>query len=403
MTPEGQSGKRAQHRILLVEQNEDGTVGGSHRGLHHLATRLDRTRYEPTALFYEDNPYVERLRARHVNVHQWEGRRRTERSRMSTGSRLHRLRGLVDTVVHRIRFLASEEIDLVHLNNAASIGYDEWLPAAKLAGVPCVTHERGYGWPIDHPVKRFLVHHFDRVIAVSDYVRDRLLDSGFPTDRVVRIYNGIDAETFRAEATADPTETRRRLGATDEDCLAVMVGHLREWKGHAHVLRALAHLDASHRSRLRVVFVGEAGESEKDYLDDLHEMVDQEELGGSVSFLGARDDVPDLMNASDLVLHASVSAEPFGRVLLEGMALGKPVLAADIGGPREILTPECGMLADPRHPSEYAGHLVELMDDPRLRSQLGEQARERVDDFSVEKTIGQIESIYAALLSSATR
>jgi glycosyltransferase involved in cell wall biosynthesis len=120
-----------------------------------------------------------------------------------------------------------------------------------------------------------------------------------------------------------------------------------------------------------------------------------------VAFLGERSDVPDLTNAADLVLHAATKPEPFGLVLLEAMALGKPLVAANLGGPVEIVTPESGMLFDPGVPAELARILEQLVTDADLRRRLSDGALLRVQDFSLDQTVAGVQAVYAELLPGA--
>ena len=118
-----------------------------------------------------------------------------------------------------------------------------------------------------------------------------------------------------------------------------------------------------------------------------------------VLFLGSRQDVPDLVNAADLCLHASVMPEPFGLVLLEAMALGRTMIAARIGGPAEILTPDSGVLFDPTLPAELTAALSRLVADPAERARIGQAALRRVEEFSLERNVAGNVRVYRELLS----
>src|SRR3954469_2709290 len=122
------SNNRAAKRVLLVEINEDGTVGGSHQALFDLATHADRSAFEPIVLFYEENRFAEILRERGFEVHTWKSARDVERTRRySTGVRGQFNTGwsVLGAIRRRFRFLRDERVDLVHLNNSPCIGFSD--------------------------------------------------------------------------------------------------------------------------------------------------------------------------------------------------------------------------------------------------------------------------------------
>ncbi len=221
---------------------------------------------------------------------------------------------------------------------------------------------------------------------------------GHPRDRIVHIYDGIDAEALRARVRSPSSEVRRTLGVKDDGILVAMVGHLRPWKGQEVALDAIRLLRPDIRNRVRLVFVGGVGFGDEAQFEQLEQMVRAHRLADVVTFLGERADAPDIMQAADIVLHASTMPEPFGLVVVEGMALGRAVVASCLGGPSEIITPSTGLLFHPTRPEELAGHLTALAADPDLRRRLGEAGRVRAESFSVRANTTQVEELYCRLL-----
>jgi hypothetical protein len=132
------------HRILFVEANRDGTAGGSFQALYDIALNLDAARFEPVVLFYQQNAFIGRLRKAGVPVHVWEaGPVRAPSGPRRRRSLAVRVTSALGDILRRTRFIREEAIDLVHLNNSPAAGYDDWLPAARLARIPCITHARG--------------------------------------------------------------------------------------------------------------------------------------------------------------------------------------------------------------------------------------------------------------------
>lgn len=386
-------------RILMVEANEDGTAGGSHQSQFDLARSLDRSRYEPVALFYQQNRYADMLRALGIEVHVWEAERAQERPSPPPFRRVKQVSRWLGAIARRARFLRRARIDLVHLNNSPGVGYHDWLPAARLTGRPCIVHAQMYFAQPTRVLWSRLIQRFDRYIAISRTVADYLAEQrGIPRDRIVTVYHATDHEGLSAKVRRPPTEVRTELGLTNGTALVTMVGHLRAWKGQDVVLDALARLEPAVRSRLRVVFAGGPGPGAAPYIERLQQTVRREGLADCVTFLGERTDVIDLMNAAEIVLHASTIPEPFGIVVIEGMALGKPVVASCLGGPAEIITPGAGVLFDPKRPEELARALRDLLDDPARRQALGSAARKRVRAFGLRQNVEGVERVYDQLL-----
>jgi glycosyltransferase involved in cell wall biosynthesis/protein-tyrosine-phosphatase len=397
--------RRAPRRVLLVEINEDGTVGGSHRCLFDLVRKLDRHRYTPVVLFYESNPYVERLRALGIEVHGWDAKRRFERDGRPRGGVVPRLysRGRAGAAIfRRARFLRSQRIDLVHLNNSPCVGFSDWLPAARLLGTPCVAHARGAYVRPGSGLGRWLTRRYDRVIAISRHIAEDMTAAGIPPGRVRQIYDGIDLEEWDGSGRTEPERIRGSLGIAPSAVLIVMVSHLRWWKGQDVLLSALREMEPADRCRLHALIVGGSPESDAAYQERLLRSVAEAGLEDRVTFLGDRDDVPDLIHASDIVVHASTIPEPFGLVVLEGMAAGRAVVASRLGGPAEIVTPESGVLFDPARPAELAAVLGSLVDDPVHRRALGEGGRERVRAFDIHHNVAAIKRVYGELLRGGT-
>jgi glycosyltransferase involved in cell wall biosynthesis len=187
---------------------------------------------------------------------------------------------------------------------------------------------------------------------------------------------------------------RAVAGVPEDALLILLVGLLRSWKGQAVALRALDALSPDVRRRLRLWIVGEASKDEEAYVSELRRYTTQRGLASIVSFLGFRSDVPQLMGAADVVLHTSTVPEPFGLVVLEGLALGKPVIASRLGGPAEIIRHGEGLLFDPSRPDELAALLAELAASASLRQALAMKGRTRASEFDVRRTVEGVVAIW---------
>lgn len=381
-----------QRRVLLIEAAEDGTVGGSHRALADLAAVLPEHGYTPVVLSYTASRVTEEISSTGIEVYIW-------RPPIRSRSRPGRVLQFWSNFIACWRMLRRLRVEIVHLNNSLAVGYDDWLPASKVAGIPIVIHQRmDYRPSARRPLWRWAIRRFDRVIAISEHVHAGLRKLGLPESRLVRVYDGIDARRFVAKVQRSPSIVRDSLGVSATDTLVVMVGHLRPWKGQEVVLREVAQLPEQARRNLRLVIVGSAGLENAAFEQSLRALVATHDLGGIVSFLGERSDVPDLMNAADVVLHASTIPEPFGLVVLEGLALGKLVIASALGGPAEVLADGSGLLFDPAAPGELRAILERISAMESTGEAVLERARKRVEAFAIARVGAEVRSVYQSLV-----
>jgi glycosyltransferase involved in cell wall biosynthesis len=292
-------------------------------------------------------------------------------------------------------------IDLLHLNNSPTIGNDSWLPAARSLGIPCVVTSMGNATRPERFIHRWLVRQFDLYFAISRHVASTLRAQGVNPNRIELIYLGVDFNSLRSRVLRSRQEVRNELLVRDDQILAVMVGNIRAWKGQREVIAALRLLPEHVRTRLRVCFAGATARADADYEDELRAEVARGGLEECVSFLGSRTDVPELLGAADIAVHASISPEPFGLVVPEAMGLGCAVIAASAGGPVEVIVPGTGMLCDPTHPEEYARALEQLVQDDSLRKALAAAAPARAALFSIERNIEGTSRAYRKVLEAS--
>src|SRR5207249_4242950 len=397
-------------RILLVEHSETGLVGGSLTGLLHLVRALDRSAYTSTLLLYEQKPLDGALAGTgcRVLVLPASGLGRRVPVRGTLDDRAGRLvqlrrqagaiRRFVQQVVPRARalvpLLRAERPDIVHLGNSIKANLDG-VVAARWAHVPVLAHEKGlvgYG-----PLERFWARGIDSCVCMTDAVRRHLVSQGVRPRRLTVVHDGLDLTRFRP--ARDPATVRTELGLGADQPAIGMAVNIQPWKGQDVTLRAVAAL-AEEFPDLVCVLAGGVVRGAEPFAAALDEFVRARGLAGRVRFLGARSDVPDLLSALDVVVHASVLPEPFGRILIEAMALGKPVVASNAGGVPEIVVDgRTGVLVPPRDHGALAHALGTLLRDPARRARMGAEARARVrEHFSVERFARAMQGIYAEML-----
>jgi glycosyltransferase involved in cell wall biosynthesis len=177
-----------------------------------------------------------------------------------------------------------------------------------------------------------------------------------------------------------------------------MVGRLAPWKGQDLFLQAFA--AAFPDGKERAVLVGSAMFGETEYEASLLDLARQLDIDDRVEFRGFVPDVTAQLAEFDVLVHASRSAEPFGQVVVEGMAAGLPVIAANSGGPAEIVEHGVdGLLFAANEADELTAALVLLRSDPGLRQRLGEAGKRRAQDFVPYRAARPVVQVYRECLT----
>jgi glycosyltransferase involved in cell wall biosynthesis len=236
------------------------------------------------------------------------------------------------------------------------------------------------------------------VLANSQFTARSVLAAA-PDARVEVVYPAIDLARFDP-ARIDRAVARARLRAGSDRALLGVVAQLTPWKGQHTAIEALKRLlDAGIQAQLLLIgsakFVARSTRFDNDaYVARLRELTARLGLEDRVSFLGERDDIPELVRALDLLLLPS-DAEPFGRALLEAMALEVPVLATNVGGTCELVRDgRDGYLLPPDEPQAWAHAAREILESPERAREMGRSGRTRIAEaFGVDV---QAEAVRAA-------
>ena len=382
------------HRLRVVFVDHVARLSGGELALLRLLDALDPsdaldgevdTTIAAHVITFEDGPLLPALGAAGVTTEIVAmPARTTELSRDRVRRRLP-FAAVFDTtaqVVRLTRRFRRLQPDVVHANSLKSCLMAG--VAARLARVPCVWHVRDIVMPESYGhVATRLVRGLARrvptvVLANSEATLAALrLPTGRGPERLV-VPDPLPDSFFTAPPTA---RDEQRDDLRDGDELVVgIVGRLAPWKGQHVFLDAFATAFPDGGARARVV--GDALFGEDDYRASLHEQAARLGIADRVEFRGFRHDVQAELAELDVLVHATVTAEPFGQVIVEGMAAGLPVVATDTGGPAEILTNGVdGLLVPPGSTTTLAAVLSRLADDPGLRRTLGRRAREHAERY----------------------
>ena len=416
------------HRIAYVDLAP--AVGGSVISLYHLVKGLDRARFEPYVILSSTNDYASRFRDLGISVMtlaQDSGSascdadvpqaRRDASSKLRGSSLAARLRrsAIGQRLVHLVGFywrtwpelrrtaqelseyIATCRPDLVHLNDVVCVSR-AGIMAAKGLGVPAICHLRAMAWRTHYD--RWLSKSLSGYICISQAVERHQRSLGGRTSPSWVVHNGLDLQEF--SALPDTTSLRRELADLDlapDDQVVGSVGRLVEWKGHHIFLRALARV-APHHPRLRALVVGSPEAHSADYARHLRTLAHELGLTDIVTFTGFRHDIPRVLGAMDIMVHASVSPEPFGRVLIEAMAAGAMVIGTRAGAVPEIVDEGVtGMLVSPGDVSAMAAAMAYSLDHPDQRAAWQDAAKTCVvERFGADRYVQGVERVYEELL-----
>ncbi len=399
-------------KILYVDLSPGW--GGSLVSLERLLPRLDRPAFEPTLLLAGRNPGRARFEAHGIPVltvptFVVEAARSSLLVRYVKGTpaggqlRTGRLwawaRGMRDTLTRTLpltwrlyRVLRASRPDLVHVNDAIFVNRPA-IAAAWLAGIPAVCHVRSLGrlsaW--DRRWARTLAG----CICISQWVAADLAGQGITVPRSRVIYDGLDLATYAD--LPDRATARRTLRLPQEVPVVAVLGRLVPWKGQDLFLRAMRRV-ADALPGVVGVIAGEPESFSLEFGPALRGLAAELGLAETVRFTGFVRDPRILLAATDLLAHTSVSAEPFGLVMLEAMAAGRPVVAtAEGGGPEIVADGVTGYLYRPRDVAALTEAILKVLTDPAA-SRMAAAGQARVAEmFSLEQFVAGMTQFYREL------
>jgi len=309
---------------------------------------------------------------------------------------VHLLRWLPAQAAWVYRLIKQEHPDLVHLNDSPSL-HRAGLIACWLARQMVVCHVRSMAevTPMDRLLSRY-VHTF---VFISQAVADDQHAKGLRERSGRVIYNGIDIGRFATSPDIRLAE-RSRLGFAPHHIVVGVVARLVPWKGQREFLQAFSRA-AAVEPQVMAVLVGSAEAAQADYVAELRQLTANLRITDRVRFLGYHHDMPRLMAALDMLVHVPQEPEPFGRVVVEAMASGVPVIAGRTGGLPEIIEEgKSGILV---HPSDYdtlALAILHLARDPDRAASLRRAGQERAKFFSLERHVAAVEEVYRTVLGA---
>ena len=297
-----------------------------------------------------------------------------------------------------VRFLKAKNIHIINANTfnaAVAISL-----ASKLCRIPLVWTCHGW-WPYGKMSGTFVNVLIDKVIAVSGFVKDKLLQEGYvKPSKIIQVPLGIDLSKYSNVKSGEAVKREFRL--TKNIPLVGMIGRFQKIKGHHIFVKMAAEIIKTHPN-VHFMIVGSevfGNASESDYGREIHDLIKKNGLDEKIILAGFRQDIPQILKALDVLVVPS-EIETFGMVVLEAMAVGVPVVSCAKGGPSEIIkNGENGFSIDEQDPAKLSEKVKYLIDNPDIKKEIGSAGKRTVErNYRIENQVAKTEAIYKKLLN----
>jgi glycosyltransferase involved in cell wall biosynthesis len=374
--------------ILFVTSSPGHVFGGGKQAFYNLISRLDRRRFNPLVATAPTGRYAEMLRAVGVRL-----------IPLAMNNRFD-LR-----IPYRLaRIVREHAVTIIHSHGGGRADFFIHL-TSKLVNVPVkITTVANLveRWFDVNPIQLYVYKKiqsktektFDHFICVSDYLADHLIrQHGLDRTKINTIYNGVDLDYF--EGTPDYPKIKNEFLQKGERILIGAVGRLVAEKGLKYLLTSMPKV-LKRFSEARLLLVGDGA-----LRTDLERIAIDLDLTGKVTFVGFRSDIKEILSSLDILVLPSL-LEGFPMIILEAMAMAKPIVASDIPGIREqIIDGKNGILVPIKDPNAMAAAIINILADRKVAENIGLAARKTVDEkFSIERMVAETESLYLSLLKA---
>ncbi len=400
--------------VVFLEASAGSVIGGSLTGMIELLRGLDRSRVSPLVVLYEHKPAVADLVGPGVPIRVFDKRRLPKEHGLEASSSYAKakrigavsalLRNLRESLtfifetvpagVRLARLLRESAPDLVYVCNGFR-GNADAIVAAWLLGVPCVVHSKGFDK--FSFIDRVLSRRVALCISMTKAIEVHCREGGMKPEAYAVVYDGLDLSAFKPRR--DAADVRRELGTAPDAEVVGVVGNIQAWKGQRVLVDALDLL-RERRPRLVAWLVGGVHRGGLAYSEALLTHLRKRGLEDRVVLSGPRPDVPDLMAAMDIVVHTSVRREPFGRVIIEAMAVGSPLIATRAGGVPELVNDgQDGVLTTPGSAGELAAVIDRLLEDTQERERLAAAALHSVQRFRLNLHVERMCALFEGVVA----
>lgn len=280
------------------------------------------------------------------------------------------------------KVVKNNKYDIVHSHNTSAQLFTALAKPGKTIKSVTTEHNttnRRRKLKLYRPLDSLIYNKYDKIVCVSNTVREQLVHylRDIDSDRYITIYNGVDLKKYN-RSDCESNMSRNKI--------ILMVAGFRKQKDHFTAIKAINKLPESYILWL----VGDGATKKK-----CEQLVTRLKLNERVIFLGVSQNIPDLIQKSDIILLSS-HYEGLSLFIVEGMASGKPCIGSNVPGISEVLD-KYGILYKHSDPDDLAFKIESLIENPQLYNSVVRSCYERAQDFDIEKTISCIESLYLSL------
>jgi glycosyltransferase involved in cell wall biosynthesis len=380
--------------IIALEKITSSKLGGQELSLFDVCHSLAQQQHQITLLHCQSGNLLEQYRTFSNVLH-------TPSFGISRDNLIKPLLQLPIDLRRTSRALRNAQSPLLYCNQI----YDISVPAilAKLHHIPLVCHLR---LPAPNDLGKFhkpfipQVNHF---IAVSQHTQQEWINFGIPKDKINTVYNGINPDRFQPNPTPRDTILEQYHLPPNAQFL-LYAGRIDNCKGIDVLIHAFAQLHAQH-PQLHLLIAGTPNSIYQEDIacfESLKQQTQALHLNQYIHFIGHVGDLRPLYSTANLVVVPSRWPEPFGRVIIEAMACGTPIVASRMGGIPEILTGQFAQgLCQPNDPNELAHTIDRLLDWRTTQPHLGPASRDHIlQNFSLTRTIQNIESTLLQVIAN---
>lgn len=375
---------KSKHKILYIQTAAER--GGVETILFNYLKGLDPERFEPHVFFTCDGPFRQEVADIGVPVPYFGCGQVREVGRTLKA---------IQTIAQYIR---AKNISLVHSHGDKAHFYGGW--AARLTHIPAIHHLHGVpavAWSRDGIIGILsLITPRQRTLAVSEAVARQFRQLPLADQQVQVLHNGINLPT--RQATEE--DWRAKYDVQPGQILVALFARLQRWKGVHLFIEAAAQVSQRYPDVCFWIVGGSLFGLEEGYAQECRELACKLGLEKNLKFLGYCKQVYAVMETVDVVVNASISADPFPTVVLEGMACAKPVIATNLGGaPEAIAAEQTGFLIPPSSEA-LADSILQLVADRSRAQAMGHSGYLRYSrEFTLDKMMEGVQETYSQVLS----